>query len=603
MYQPIGETVITPPTRKNLLIRVAGCSFGLLMVALSVSRFRQSSTVLPNLAVPYPWEAVLQLAPDGQKIYQEWQYEQAPAVRRLPTRFTTNRVDLFSHPKVLQQMTYALPGTKYLCSGPEGNIYIWKNDADIQADLLSADGYTVFNLDCRDELANSLVAFIVVIDMNGDIAGVHMPHTRAESVSMYDSQTVLFSCTGGEGAFLWNWSQDTIQKLPFLADAHTLVYRHSDNKFYGLFLDDGKGATTIAVAFDGDTGDYSWAYEPPAEFSRINMVTVYGDYAFVSSRAGNCLQKVDLRTSEIVWTLGSHLSDFHFFDVEGNFYDANKRLRNTIKQNQVETLFGTFQRQHKFQHLRDDFYSLFDNNFCSGGKFCNPDASTMVVIHLDAAAYTATEVFSWPTGDQAMIYGGADVLPSGNVLGNSYHKAIYPTNAEYMFHSNIWEVTRAGEVAWRASFKGLNPWDPTDVTSTYSHSLKPTDEAPVGWMIYSTERFYKKPLAANLCVKSAVPNARSLRVTVFNTIRSQDDVPGSLYLYNKADQSLLAKTDFKFQKSFFPVDVDIDVPESNVGADLVLMIVNTWQDGQMVQAGKIGALFPCDSIAANPRFV
>jgi len=394
-----------------------------------------------------------------------------------------------------------------------------------------------------------------------------------------------------------------IQKLPFLADAHTLVYRHADNKFYGLFLDDGKGATTIAVAFDGDTGDYSWAYEPPAEFSRINMVTVYGDYAYVSSRAGNCLQKVDLRTSEIVWTLGSHLSDFHFFDVEGNFYDANKRLRNTIKQNQVETLFGTFQRQHKFQHLRDDFYSLFDNNFCSGGKFCNPDSSRMVVIHLDAAAYTATEVFSWPTGDQAMIYGGADVLPSGNVLGNSYHKAIYPTNAEYMFHSNIWEVTRAGEVAWRASFKGLNPWDPTDVTSTYSHSLKPTDEAPVGWMIYSVERFYKKPLAANLCVKSSVPNSRSLRVTVFNTIRSQDDIPGSLYLYNKADQSLLAKTDFKFQKSFFPVDVDIDVPESNVGADLVLMIVNTWQDGQMFQAGKIGALFPCDSIAANPRFV
>jgi len=109
-------------------------------------------------------------------------------------------------------------------------------------------------------------------------------------------------------------------------------------------------------------------------------------------------------------------------------------------------------------------------------------------------------------------------------------------------------------------------------------------------------------LAANLCVKSNTPNSRSLRLTVFNTIRSQDDVPGSLYLYNKADQSLLAKTDFKFQKSFFPVDVTIDVPESNVGADLVLMIVNTWQDGQMVQAGKIGALFPCESISANPRF-
>jgi len=176
----------------------------LIVVGFTASHLRNSSPVSSNLAVPYPWEAVLQLAPDGSKIYQEWQYEAVPNVRRLPTKFTTNRVDLFSYPKVVQQMTYALPGTKYLCNGPEGNIYVWKNDQAIQSDLLSADGYTVFNLDCRDELANSLVAFITVIDMNGDIVGVHMPHTRAESVSMYDTKTVLFSCTGGEGAFLWN---------------------------------------------------------------------------------------------------------------------------------------------------------------------------------------------------------------------------------------------------------------------------------------------------------------------------------------------------------------------------------------------------------------
>jgi len=223
----------------------------------------------------------------------------------------------------------------------------------------------------------------------------------------------------------------------------------------------------------------------------------------------------------------------------------------------------------------------------------------MVVIHLDTSAYTATEVFSWPTGDQSMIYGGADVLPSGNVLGNSYHKAVYPSSAEYMFHANIWEVSKSGDVAWRASFKGLNPWDPTDLSNTYSHSLKPTDEAPVGWMIYSVERIYKKPVAANLCLTTA----HTLRLSVFNTIRSQEDIPGSLYLYNKADQSLLGKTDFKFQKSFFPVDVSVTVPESNVGADLVLMIVNAWQDGQMVQVGKLNTLYSCETVSSSPRFV
>jgi hypothetical protein len=552
-----------------------------------------------NFAVPYPWELA---APAPENDYLQWEFEPAPRQSRLPKKFSQFNVDLFSHPVVVEAFQKASVVTKNTCQGPSGNIDVWYNHEAVQNDLTSTEGYTVFDFDCRDSKANPLIAFIVVLDMNGNIAAIHNPPVRAESVNMYSTDLVMFSCISGEGVYLWNWKENTVEKLPIAADAHTVQYSQSEKKFYGLYLDEEgmtKFSPSVAVAFDAETGDYTWAFEP--EYSHVNYFTVNGKYAYLSLRSAGCLQKVDMETSEVVWTLGGKYSDFHVFDKDANFLDANKRLRNTFKVNPVENIFGSFQHQHKFQHLSDVYFSLFDNNVCSNSQFCNQDSSRMVILKLDETLFTASEIFSYSTGDQAMIYGGADVLPSGNVLGNSYNKAVYPLSSEYQYHANIWEVTLEGDIAWRASFKGLNPWNPKDVETEYSHSIQPGEEPPVGWMIYNAERFYAKPVVGAPCAAINNYENRVLQVLPYNTIRTSEDMPGAAYLYDKLEKKLISKTEFQFQKSWIPRKLHISIPEEVSSVELALLVVNSWEEGAMIDIGKLSALQSCSEVEKLTR--
>jgi len=597
-YHAIDET---PDKHCKLKLIFASLLFWL-GVTFSGVYYAPSLSSLANFAVPYPKAAIDILKPEAAKDYLEWEYEEAPTSMRLPNgTFTTYTVNLFAHPKIVKVFTEQTIAVRYQCEGPDYNIQVWKNENLVQGDLLPFEGYNVFDLDCRDLKGNSLIAFLVVMGMDGEVAAVHIPPHRAESVTMYSTDVVIFSC-GMEGAFLWNWKDDSVKQLPFLAGAQTLSYRASDNKFYGLYLDTEGNPPVTAVGFDAETGEYEWGFEP--EESRINYISVYGNYAYLSLKTSDCLLKIDMSNNAIVWTLGSRQSDFHFFDIDGNFLDANKRLKNAFYKDPVQTVYGTFQHQHKFQHLTDEYYSLFDNNMCSEAaliRFCTKDTSRFVILHLDATQFTANEVYSWSTGDQAMLNGGADVLPSGNILGNSYHKTVYPENEDFQFHVNMWEATSSGDIAWRASFKGWNPWDPEDETSPYSHSVTPGEEPPVGWVIYSVERIYDKPVVSQVCMSSNEPNKRSVRLTVFNTIRTQEDMPGSVHMYNTADQTLLSKSEFLYQKSFFPVDVQVAIPEENYSSDISLMVVNSWEDARLVLPGKLSELIACSDLPPSTR--
>jgi len=601
MYRYEYDDIDRKPESPGKKIAVIFISLSFLVLALhGLTQIFNSQTILETLSV-IPQETNSLLYPGKWRYHLNFRYDQEPSTVRLPKgEVTNNTVNLFSHPKVVAAMSNQPFEVRQQCDGPVGNIVVWKNQNLVRGDLLEFDGYTVFDLDCRDQEGYTLVAFIIIINMDGEIIAIHNPPIRAESVQMYHTDVVLFSCVNGFGSFLWNWKDDSVHKLPFIADAHTLQYRASDNKFYGCFLDGEELSAfypTIAVAFDGETGGYTWAYEP--EHSHINYITVYGDFAYLSVRTGDRLLKIDMRTNEIVWTLGSKFSDFHFIDHNGNFIDANKNLRNKFKENPAdEVMFGTFHHQHKFQHLTEQYFSLFDNNVCSG-TFCNSEPSRMLVIHLNVPSLTAIEIFSWPTGDQALLYGGADILPSGNLLGNSYHKTIYPQNTDYMFHSNIWEVTLSHELAWRVSFKGFNPWDPSDNINTYPHSTTPSEDTPVGWMIYTVERFHSKPVVSQLCspANSTIP---TLRAMVFNTIRTQEDMPGVLYLYSES--LLVSKIEFNFQKSFFPVEIEVPVPQHHVNSYLVVVVVNSWEEAKHVQVGKLSELPACvEMISVSKR--
>lgn len=585
MYESIPETVMDANKPRSSKLSKVGAMVGGLVLAAGACWYQSGSRTGSKLFSSNFGTIPLTSLYEASAYPSSWQPEGAPdsAAGRTPTEFKKFNVDLFSHPVVKEALASSNTLTQQVCGGPEGNIDVWYNEAAVQKDLQTNEAYTVFDLDCRDSEANPLLAFIIVLDMEGNIAAIHNPPMRAESVNMMSTDVVMFSCIAGAGVYLWNWKEDVVQKMPFPADAHTMQYRHSDNKFFGLYLDEEamtKFSPSVAMAYSADSGEYSWAFEP--EFSHINYMTVNGDYAYISLRSGGCLQKVNMETNEVVWNLGGKYSSFHMVDREGNFLDANKKCRNTFRPSVEETMFGTFQHQHKFQHLSDEYYSLFDNNVCANSAFCNEDSSRMVVLHLDEEQYTAKEVFSFDTGDQSRIYGGADVLPSGNVLGNSYHKAVYPDSEEYKYHVNIWEVQPNGELAWRVGVRGLNPWNPEDVVSPHYHSLAPGEEAPVGWMIYNADRFYSKPVVTAPCVATNEAGAKVVRLLPHNTVRTQENMPGVAYLYNTQSKTLLSKTEFEFQKSWIPTVLEVELPSAAEGATLSMLVANSWQESTMV---------------------
>lgn len=506
---------------------------------------------------------------------------------RLPSNFRKKTLDLWEFPDVRKAVKDFSPEDTQRCVQAK-NIDMWINDDLIQQNLVSGLGYTVFNIDCRDSTGDQIMAFIVILSNAGEVTAVKPIKKRAECVNMKDTKDVLFTSIGEAGSFLWQWQEGGNQiKLPFYADSHTLWYSAKLDAYFGMEMasQTQKNAPSVATAFNSSTGEQFFSYVQDG--SHINFVSLGEDDFYVSLRSSASLQKVKIDTQEVVWTLGGTKSDFVIEGFDGQEYipDGSDTWRDD---------FGSWHHQHKFQHLDDTHFSLFDNHVNEEKTFIDDEVSRMVVLEIDETNNRAKEIFSFKTGDQAMIYGGADILPSGNVLGHSYPDNVYPEIEDQSYQQNIWEVTADGELAWRVGFKGPNVWDPTDVTSPYTHRIDICEEAPVGWVIYNVERFYLKPPVTQPCMEGS-----SIKLRAFNTIRSQSQEQGVIFLYDLTASATVSKQIVNFQKSWIQDYTTVEVPEDIKSHEFKLVIVNAWKDSTTVTLGALDSLPTCDSVVEH----
>uniref|UniRef100_A0A7S2Y0Y9 Uncharacterized protein n=1 Tax=Fibrocapsa japonica TaxID=94617 RepID=A0A7S2Y0Y9_9STRA len=547
---------------------------------------------------------------------------------RLPPNYQMYTTDMFEHPKVIeafqntnaqaylstngynvkdpQDHAYGQQFIREHCFGPTGNIDVYINEEMLKNDMVDYYGYTVFNVDCRDDQATPLLAFILVLDIYGQIVNVHNPPIRAESVSMYDPDTVLFSCVGKDGAWLWNWRTDQTRKLAFAPDQHSLVWDPSRSLFFGMErADNNKFDASICSAWDMD-GNQVWRFEMPEGSSHINYITIGGDYAYLSLRSVSGIAKLDLNTNEQVLTIGSEESDVPIIDFYGEIYQNRAGWASTadptaISKGRHFKFEGAWYRQHKGQHLSDKYFSLFDNHITKDkGVFQDDRDSRMVVVELDMDQKIAKEVWAFDTGDQSKIYGGADVVPSGNVLGNSWPTYVDPTDWDHQYHVNLWEVAPDGQIAWRVSFRGFNPFNPSDYSSTYIHTSVPEEEAPVGWVSYNLERIYDAPVFSQPCLMT-YQGYQYIQFYAFNSIRTQADMPGVAYLSNAATKDIIGTQEFFFQKSYIPRVVFMNVPD-NVPSAVDIVVVNSWSQTRVSHVGAVSSLPQCSSLPNNRLF-
>ncbi|CAN0040397.1 unnamed protein product [Heterosigma akashiwo] len=446
--------------------------------------------------------------------------------------------------------------------------------ADKQAEGPLDEAITIFALDCRsiDPERYGVLGFVVAIDKAGNIVNVMSTDDkevgRVEGISMYDTNTALLSAY--HAAYLWNFRTGELTQLPFAADTHSLVYSWDDDNYYGMYSDAASRKDHTpqgAGSFNGRTG-LSRLEDPTIPgwgpfFDKIHMnyLTIEGDYAYCSSRAKSALSKVDMRTNEKIWTLGGagQENDFTIYDINGNPYPKDFKSGD-----EDAALKRPWNHQHKFQHLGMGFYSLFDNNVGDGHEQVPKPwgtSSRNVILYVDEASRQAWEVFSHPTGDNAMSYGGTDLLPSGNVLTTSYVDWVHPADPDHQYHVNIWEVSTAtNEVEWRAGFKGFNPVAPENLRDPYPHyffdPLNPDGHVPTLWNIYTADRAYSTVFALHLC---SARGGAAVRFSPFNTVRTQNDAPGVAYLLDPQGQ-VAAQKPFMYQKAWLDRPEEIEVP-------------------------------------------
>jgi len=540
---------------------------------------------------PYRKKIVSSLIKHAEQVVDYPLGEIAPVVpplrSRVPSAGRKIAIDLFSYPAMQQALDNAVEDDlRKVCSGPPNNVDVFINDAAIQNDLRTdhAGTLTVFGLDCRMLGYVEHIAFLVVMDLNGGMKMRQIPQ-RAESVNMKNTTTVMGST--GQGVVLWNYMTDTLEWDIFLADAHTLVYRETDHKYFGLYPDKlaiELHSPTTACAFDDQTyltgfdGQKSWVYSNGG--SHMNYLTVYGDDAYISERSHSSMKKVNMKTNEVEWVLGGKENTFTIYDIDG------KKVEILQGKPEVRDQSQPWNHQHKFQMLDEEYFSMFDNNVGEGHLFLEKSwgaDSRMLVLKVDQENQVAREVWSRPVGDQARSYGGTDPLPSGNILGSSYVDWCFPATEDLPYHMNIWEMDPQGEVVWRVAFKGLNLQNPEDRTTPHPHYFsfvgdKQTDLMPVGWNTYNAERAYTRPIITQPCVGQASNGQVYLQFIPTNTVRTQDDYPGTIYLTQQGQTQYIAQHPFNFQKSWLPRPQQVAVPTGYENVPLTIYVFNHWQD-------------------------
>mmetsp|Transcript_1566 Transcript_1566/g.2142 ORF Transcript_1566/g.2142 Transcript_1566/m.2142 type:complete len:199 (-) Transcript_1566:157-753(-) len=179
-----------------------------------------------------------------------------------------------------------------------------------------------------------------------------------------------------------------------------------------------------------------------------------------------------------------------------------------------------------------------------------------------------------------MIYGGADLLPFGNLLGNSYPEAVDPNDLDHQYHVNIWELTEEGQVAWRVGIKGLNPMLKVLNSDEMYFKVQEARHLPTGWNIFMAERFYNEIPLGEVCVAERSDRGLLVRIEAYNTVRTQTNQRGSakLYMITSVGNILLNKFDLDFRRSFGKSFAFVDIPSDYSETELVIEITNSWDE-------------------------
>ncbi|KAH8053209.1 voltage-gated potassium channel [Aureococcus anophagefferens] len=396
-------------------------------------------------------------------------------------------------------------------------------------------GYLTFNMVMQNRDNTFDASWLVVCDVYGNIETMEPLYQgkefyRAAGLKMYSDAEVLFAA--GESTslngyvYLFDWKAGTYARHgDKKVDIHDLQRAYSGDYYWAL---DSKEYGKVDVA------NGAWTIGPneigvaQSEVDDLNHIQLIEDdkYAILSSRSTNTIYKVKADSGDEVWALGGDLGDFTITGIDGTEYEAGHSY---------------WHGQHNAEYIGNDEYAMFDNNFDYVEK-----GSKLLVVKLDEDGGNATVVFEYSTGTYSMVFGDNDKLPTTNMLGCWWPSSYY-TSSDYA-NAKVVEVVRdTSDIAFELDIYN-------DVTCEADSC-----DVEEGWLMYSVERFYTKPLVYGLaCAAGDDDGAYTLTATTMDTHKMASKSPGS-YVVEDAKGATIASGTFDFDAHWNPTALSVDV--------------------------------------------
>ena len=260
---------------------------------------------------------------------------------------------------------------------------------------------------------------------------------------------------------------------------------------------------------------------------------IEGGYAIVNGRMTGSFRKVDIKTGLTVWTCGGAFGDFTIVDLEGKSWPGGADGGSKF----------FWWGQHNLEYVGEGEFVMFDNAYDAianddGGVFIDWNSRPLRV-QLDEDAMVANITWAYDTGCQSNIFGDADLLPTGHILTEYWPNKLSTADAR-QFDTRVAELVpstlgvvknespdrrtlgaaaNADDISW-ANASGYNTPSEQETATldqvafellVHGHECTeapPTgcsrsgDEDPLGWSMYSVERFYAAPLAHEILITS-----------------------------------------------------------------------------------------------------
>lgn len=422
----------------------------------------------------------------------------------------------------------------------------------------AAEGFVAFDLTYYDvSSSNYTASLFVIMRTNGSLHTVIPTKTIGDGGDLHFCGLKLKTSDsfllGGNIAttqygpqYLYHWKKNEFEMLNDgkSVNCHDLQWAYEGDAIWA------PGGSKLIHELNTTNGEIMYNISMQTASSDINHVGMINkdNTAIVSSRMTNSIIKVHVPTKKLEWIAGGKLGQFRVKKLSGELLDVGSDI---------------FVGQHNAEYFGENQYYMMDNQYDQG------NVSRLLMVEINPEKKLVTELWEYKFEEYPWgltpIYGDADRLPSGNVLGSFWPGSLSGKHHEdILYEARLLEIVEGTqEVAWKVDIYGKTGCSEDECKREYN-----------GWKTYSVERFYEAPLIHNVHC-----NEKKIHFQTQNCFKQNNVYDGTYELEDKESGEILTNGTVSWKAHWRSTEVHVDIADLNItGNDVLIRVTNEWGD-------------------------